>query len=70
MKTANKQLLRVFAIVTIMPLLTGLIGTTMNFAFSLVFMCSFVEIQQSPLWIFHTLVGIFFTIMLLAGLDD
>jgi hypothetical protein len=70
MKTINKQLLRGFAIITIMPLLTALIGTTMNFLFSLVFMCPFQEIQISAMWIGHTLVGIFFTIMLLAGLDD
>ena len=66
----DKKILRGFGILTIMPLLTALIGTTMNFVFSLVFMCDFVEIQQSPMWIGHTLIGLFFTILLLADLDN
>jgi hypothetical protein len=70
MKIINKQLLRGFAILTIMPLLTALIGTIMNLVFSLVFMCPFKEIQISAIWVGHILVGIFFTVMLLAGLDD
>ena len=66
MKTADKQVLRVFVVLTIMPILTAGIGSLMNLLFSWVFMCSFAEVQLSPVWFFHILLGVFFTVMLLA----
>jgi hypothetical protein len=65
MKTSDKQILRVFVILTLMPVLVALVGTSFNFLFSCVFMCDFVEIQQSAMWIGHTMVGLFFTAILL-----
>lgn len=66
MKTADKQVLRVFVVLTIMPILTVGIGSLMNLMFSWVFMCPFAEVQLSPVWFFHILLGIFFTTMLLT----
>jgi hypothetical protein len=70
MNTFNKQILKAFGILTVMPLITASIGSFMNFVFSLVFMFPFVEIQQSPVWIFHAIIGIIFTVMLLTDLDN
>ena len=70
MSTLNKQILKAFGIITIMPLITASIGSFMNFVFSLVFMFPFVEIQISPVWILHCVVGIVFTVMLLSDLDN
>jgi hypothetical protein len=66
MKTSDKQLLRCFVVLTIMPLLVAGIGSLMNLMFSWVFMCPFAEVQLSPVWFFHILLGVFFTMMLLA----
>lgn len=65
MKSFDKQILYVFTVVTVMPLITALIGSGMNYVLSLVFMCTFVEIQLSSIWIMHTIVGLLFTVMLL-----
>lgn len=66
MKTSDKQLLRIFVVVTLMPLLTALIGSLMNLLFSWVFMCPFAEVQLSCIWLFHGLAALFFTTILLA----
>ena len=66
MKTSDKQIIRIFAVVTIMPLLVALLGSLMNLLFSWVFMCSFAEVQLSCVWLFHGLMGLFFTTILLA----
>lgn len=66
MKTSDKQLLRVFVVLTITPLLVAGVGSLMNFLISCVFMCPFVEIQLSGIWVFHMLFGIFFATMLLS----
>ena len=66
MKTSDKQLLRVFVVITLMPVLTVAIGSLMNLLFSWVFMCPFVETQLSCIWVFHMLIGFFFTVILLA----
>lgn len=65
MKTSDKQILRVFVVITLMPLIVAALGTAMNYLFSCVFMCSFSSVQLSAIWIFHTLMGIFFTVALL-----
>ena len=70
MSTLNKQILKSFGILTIMPLITALIGSFMNFVFSLVFMVPFAELQISCLWIFHAIIGLIFTVMLLSDLDN
>lgn len=66
MKSFDKQILYVFTVVTVMPLITALIGSGMNYVLSLVFMCTFAEIQLSSIWIMHTIVGLLFTVMLLS----
>lgn len=66
---SDRQILRGFGILTIMPLITASIGSFMNFVFSLVFMFPFVEMQKSPVWIFHGIIGLFFTVMLLSDND-
>jgi cell division protein FtsW (lipid II flippase) len=65
MKSFDKQILYVFAVVTVMPLVTALVGSGMNYVISLTFMCTFAEIQLSSIWIMHTIVGLLFTVMLL-----
>ena len=65
MKSFDKQILYVFTVLTVMPLITALIGSGMNYVLSLVFMCTFAEIQLSSIWIMHTIVGLLFTVMLL-----
>lgn len=65
MKSLDKQILYVFAVVTVMPLVTALVGSGMNYVISLTFMCTFAEIQLSSIWIMHTIVGLLFTVMLL-----
>lgn len=65
MKASDKQILKVFIIITLMPLVVVTIGSAMNYIFSLVFMCPFQEIQLSCIWVGHVLFGIFFTAALL-----
>lgn len=62
----DKQLLRVFIVLTTMPFIVAGIATAMNFLLSCVFMCDFKEIQVSAIWILHIIVGFFFTVMLLS----
>ena len=66
MKTSDKQILRIFMVLLIMPIITVLIGSGMNLMFSYVFMTSFSEIQLSPIWFFHCLLGLFFIVSLLT----
>jgi hypothetical protein len=70
MSTLNRQILKSFGILTIMPLVTVTIGSFMNFVFSLVFMIPFAEVQISTLWVLHGIIGLIFTIMLLSDLDN
>lgn len=62
----DKQLLKIFAVITIMPLITAVIGSFMNYIISCVFMCDFKDVQFSAMWVLHGIIGIFFTIMLLG----
>jgi cell division protein FtsW (lipid II flippase) len=66
MRISDKQLLRIFIVLTMMPLITMVMGSFINLALSWVFMCQFAEIQLSVIWFFHCLVGLFFTIALLS----
>ena len=66
MQTSDKQILRIFVVLLIMPIITALIGSGMNLMLSYVFMTSFSEIQLSPVWFFHCLLGLFFTVSLLT----
>jgi hypothetical protein len=61
----DKQILRIFAIVTIMPIITAILGSFMNFVISCTVMCDFKDVQCSAMWVLHGIVGIIFTIILL-----
>ena len=62
----DKQILKIFTIVTVMPIITAILGSFMNFVISCTFMCDFEYVQCSAIWVLHGLVGLFFTIMLLG----
>jgi hypothetical protein len=62
----DKQLLKIFVIVTVMPIITAIIGSFMNYMISCVFMCDFEYVQCSAMWVLHGIVGIIFTIILLG----
>ena len=62
----DKQLLKIFVIVTVMPIITAIIGSFMNYMISCVFMCDFKDVQISAMWVLHGIIGIFFTIMLFS----
>ena len=69
MQTSDKQILRTFVVLFLMPFIVAGIGSLMNYLCSCVFMCEFREVQLSAIWIFHVLMGIFFTIVCLVDND-
>jgi len=60
----DKQLLKIFTIITVMPIITAILGSLMNFVISCTFMCDFRDVQISAMWVLHGIVGVIFTIML------
>ena len=61
---------RMFLMVSGMFFLLMLGGSIINFTLSVVFMESFQSIQCSPIWVFHILVILFFTVSIGAEMEN
>lgn len=61
-----RDALKPIGIIMGMIILTIGLGSLVNFLFSLAFMCSFVTVQLSAVWILYLTAGFFYTIYLLS----
>ena len=62
--------LKTFLMITGMFFLLMIGGSIVNFTLSVVFMESFHSIQCSPIWVFHILVILFFTVSIGAEMEN
>jgi hypothetical protein len=62
-----RDALKPIGIITGMIILTIGLGSLVNFLISLAFMCSFVTVQLSAVWVLYLTAGFFYTIYILVS---